>query len=420
MSDSLNILVDARPLVDPAGGGVRRVTKSLLTHLLDQMPDVAFTFVTTGAARPTIPHPFDASPRVTHIHINLPNKLWSLLAMFGTAVLDREASKMQKVQFDGTILPNIGFTGFLTIPYVLVLHDLSFIMEPRWFTPKVRLWHQSVNARDQIRRAAKLICVSETTARDTERLLGIPKDRIETFRVGVRGETVDESRIIPIRPSDFEGRMNHESRGLECSVPRPPAPLPSSLPSLPTARPRDRATVRLRRMPSPYVLAFGETNPRKNIATAIAAVERLRQEEAFGDLRLIIIGARDGQATRDASPWIVRMNNVTDEELDSLYAHAYAFLYPSWYEGFGLPLHEAARFNIPCLASCHGALPETSPPGTILLPPAKPHLWVAALREILRHPESFRTAPAPETQETDVAPFLRWLQALQDNKKTAQ
>jgi glycosyltransferase involved in cell wall biosynthesis len=386
MSDSLRILIDARPLMDPAGGGVRRVAQDLLTRVVEQTPDAVFSFVTTGSVRPTLPHPFDTDARVTHIHINLPNKLWSLLAMFGTAALDREATKMLKTRFDGAILPNIGFTGFLTIPYVLVLHDLSFIMEPRWFTPKMRIWHRAVNASDQIRRAAKLFCVSETTARDAERLLGIPRERIETFQIKARSTK---------HPS-LTRSGQAEARGAESDALRASC-----------------------FVPSPYVLAFGETNPRKNVATAVAAVDRLRQEEAFGNLRLVIVGAPSLSPSPD-SDWVIRMNDVSDNDLANLYANASALLYPSWYEGFGLPLHEAARFNIPCLASCHGALPETAPPGVTLLPPAKPHLWASALRDVLRYPGSYRTSPTPETEDTDVTPFLRWLQSIRDSKNLAQ
>ena len=71
--------------------------------------------------------------------------------------------------------------------------------------------------------------------------------------------------------------------------------------------------------------------------------------------------------------------------------HAAAFLYPSWYEGFGLPLHEAARFGTPCISSTVGALPETAPHNTLFAPPSKPHLWTVALKMILENPDAYRT-----------------------------
>jgi glycosyltransferase involved in cell wall biosynthesis len=74
--------------------------------------------------------------------------------------------------------------------------------------------------------------------------------------------------------------------------------------------------------------------------------------------------------------------------------HASVFLYPSWYEGFGLPLHEAARFGTPCIASTAGALPETAPEGTHFAPPGKPHLWKKALEMVLTAPERYRTKTA--------------------------
>jgi glycosyltransferase involved in cell wall biosynthesis len=372
MSDPLNILVDARCLVDSNGGGVRRVAENILAEVVNRMPETEFAFVTTGKTRFSLPEPFALSSRITHVHINIPNKIWSLLAMFGTAALDREATRRTKVTYDAAILPNIGFTGFLTIPYALVLHDLSFIIDPHWYSLKMRVWHYAVNAKDQIRRAARLFAVSETTKRDTARLLNIPDDRIEIVRPGV-----SLNRITSVRPSGF-GRLNT------------------------------------------YVLAFGESNPRKNIATAVAAVERLRQEDAFRELQLVIVGStRDGLLPTNAD-WMFRLNNVTDEQLAGLYEGAAALLYPSWYEGFGLPLHEAARFGTPCLASNHGALPETAPPGTILLPPTKPQLWASALRDVLHHPARFRTARDPHQDHAETLPILHWLQCVQSQKNSAQ
>ncbi len=417
----LNLLFDARPLVDQRSGGVRRVARMLLEELLATQPDMQITCVTTGIRKPVLPDPFATHPHVTHLHITIPNKLWSLLAMFGIVSLDGVAARMQKEfgiwnlefgfrsrpnskfqipnsssndattqrrqtqrVFDAVILPNLGFVGFMETPYALVMHDCSFLIEPRWFPLKMQYWHLAVNPKEIARRAQRIFCVSETTARDTERLLKVPREQIRVFQPGV-----------PV--------MSHELRVMNVNVDTP----------------------------APFVLTFSENDPRKNTVTAIAAVEELRKEERFKNLRLIIIGSKKENGTwnmehdrsidilptphapRPTHPPITRLPSVTDAELAELYRTASAVCYPSWYEGFGLPLHEAARYGTPCLASVMGSLPETAPAGTVFLPPSKPHLWTAMLREVLEMPDRYRTTCDASALKTDLAPITEWLNKIE-------
>jgi glycosyltransferase involved in cell wall biosynthesis len=73
--------------------------------------------------------------------------------------------------------------------------------------------------------------------------------------------------------------------------------------------------------------------------------------------------------------------------LATLYQSAAVFVYPTWSEGYGIPLHEAARFETPCIASSGSALEETAPQGTLFIPPEKPHLLLEALRIQLTTPQ---------------------------------
>ena len=394
---SLTLLYDARPLTDPNSGGVRRVAGMLLDAILASDLDATVTCITTGFKKPALPEPFASHPRITHVHVRIPNKIWSLLAMMGVVSLDRIAKGQGKrilghILYSPTpdpcppthvaLLPNLGFTGFIEIPYALVLHDLSFLIEPRWFPWKMRLWHIAVNPKELARRAQIIFCVSETTAHDAERLLKIPREKIRVFKPGI-------PRRVGSRESGVES---------------PDSELTTHDGSLPRVHPRELTT-------APYVLAFGERDARKNAATAIAAVETLRREDAFKNLKLILIGSRTGEA--GPRPSVILLPRPSDAELADLYAHASALLYPSWYEGFGLPLHEAARFGTPCIASTWGALPETAPRGTVFAPPSKPHLWASALRDILAAPERYRTAFDEAAATTDAAPIIEWLKRLE-------
>ena len=382
MSNTPRFLIDARPIVDPRGGGVRNVAEQVIKSILDTNAQADYFFVTTGFKKPLLPDWIIRNEHAHHIHIAWPNKLWSAAAMFGAVTLDGEAGKQLPVEegrskkFDKVLILNLGFTGFLETPYALLLHDLSFVINPKWFTFKTRLWHMiAVNPKELIRRAQKLFSVSETTARDAERIYGVSAKEIAVVRPGVRssqlvGESVSQS------VSSYALR------------------------------------------PTPYALVLGAGNPRKNVPTAIKAFEILKREPEFSNLELVVIGEKQKRGARGEGREIttpVAFNAIdyrlptTDSELDSLYANASVFLYPSWYEGYGLPLHEAARFNTPCIASTDGALPETAPEGTIFVPPSKPHLWAKAIRDALSSPEHYKTTFNPEQEKPDFKAIIHWL-----------
>jgi len=372
----MRIIVDARPMAEPISGGVGRVAFELVDAFAAANPDAEIVCATTGSAPTHLPRRLLGKPNVKHVHLKIPNKLWSLASMLGLVSL--YASVQRRCgPADAFFMPNLGFVGRLpdnTIS-VLLLHDLSFLIEPRWFTLKQRLWHRAVKAKRLIRGATRLLAVSGTTRRDATRLLGIPADRIEAIPLG------------PTLATDAPGKDGGRSDG---------------------------------DAPGRYILALGSNDPRKNAATAVAAVRELRKENGFEDIGLVLVGnnrnvALDGAqapdkglslppsdavAQDDGFSWLRSASHPTDAELAALFAGASAFLYPSWYEGFGLPLHEAAACGTPRVASTSGALPETAPPGTLFANPAKPHHWTQALSLALDQP---RTRRAPVRDGWDEA-----------------
>ncbi|MBI5654064.1 glycosyltransferase family 4 protein [Candidatus Uhrbacteria bacterium] len=342
----MRLIVDARPFAEPVRGGVGRVALEIVDAYADSFPDDEIICATTGSAIPKLESRLTVRPNVKHIHIKIPNKFWSALSIVGAVSLFEQTEK-RSGKADAFFMPNLGFAGRLpkNVPSVLLMHDLSFLIEPRWFSRKQRLWHKAVKAAGAIRGATKLLAVSETTKRDAMRLLGIKDGKVEVIPIGT---------TLGANPS----QPPLEPRGGE--------------------------------IPSRYCLALGLGDPRKNAATAIEAVRMLRMEEGFGDLGLVIVGARHALPAGDACvapTWLQTISNPTDSELASLYANAAAFLYPSWYEGYGLPLHEAASFGTPCIASTSGALPGTAPVGTVFSNPAKPHHWVEAIKLALGQPK---------------------------------
>lgn len=112
-----------------------------------------------------------------------------------------------------------------------------------------------------------------------------------------------------------------------------------------------------------YILMVGNVKPHKNIEIVLKAFSSLQEL----DLKLYIVGKREGFITgyRDFDSMLATVDDrvvftgyVSDSELKNYYAHAKAFIFPSKYEGFGLPILEAMKFNLPVLASNVSALPE--------------------------------------------------------------
>ncbi len=357
----MRLIVDARPFAGPLPGGVGRVSLELTDALAADNPEMEIVCATTGSRQPQLPTRLADRKNVKHVHLKIPNKIWSALSICEVASLFASTEK-RCGKADAFFMPNLGFVGRLpkNVPTVLLLHDLSFLIEPAWFKCKQRWWHKAVKAKELIRGVSKLLAVSETTKRDAMRLLGIAEERINVIPIGSTISLVADSKLTATPPR--------------------------------------------------YCLALGLGDARKNTATAIEAVGLLRKEEGFGDFGLVLIGCEKkenvisslsrnlpigrslGSARDDNFSWIRTISHPTDSELSSLYADAAAFLYPSWYEGYGLPLHEAASFGVPCIASTSGALPETAPTGTIFANPAKPQQWVEAIKLAIFIP---RTPQAP-------------------------
>ncbi len=362
-------IIDARTLCAHEVGGVSRVATHLCDALRDVTTDARISFATTGRSEQEL-----TVRNVERVHLRIPNKLWSAGSISRATSLTRAVEKRVGPS-SAAFFPNIGFMGEIHIPYTLLLHDLSFLIEPRWFSRRMRIWHRAVRATELIQNAAHLFAVSETTRQDAIRLLSIPEDRITTIPLG---PTL--TYPPPRRVNQNESESDFPRRGLNPQVHGGVFQQKNGV--LGEGVGREQKTSSEPAYFLPYVMTMGHGNARKNTELAIECVRRLRTRPEWSDLHLVILGSRP----HAPEPWIIHEERVDHDRLASLYAGARALLYPSWYEGFGLPLHEAASFGTPQLASSTGALPETAPQRTVLLNPMRLHHWVDALDHALQQP----------------------------------
>jgi glycosyltransferase involved in cell wall biosynthesis len=324
-------LIDARALADSRSGGVGRAARFWIKGSINS--EKSAFLVTTGWKPSVTVQNFCDENGYQYLHLKIPNKLWTLFCFLKWASLSKSAER--KIgSIDSVLLPNLGFVGKMYRPYQLLIHDLSFIIEPHWFTLRRRWWHKLMPVRQLIEDAERVDCVSGQTK----------KDVLKIFKV-------DERKIHVIPAMDF------------------------GLPAIQASRPNWLSNSIQR-----FVLLLGGSDPRKNIHTALRAVEAYNIQHTTLPIVPIVLGGRvkcpSGQCPL---AYVKAPDHVNDSELAYLYQNAKAILYPSWYEGFGLPLHEAHQFKTPIIASTAGALSETAPPGTVFCHPAKPHEWLMAL-----------------------------------------
>lgn len=127
----------------------------------------------------------------------------------------------------------------------------------------------------------------------------------------------------------------------------------------------------------PYVMSLCTIEPRKNLAHLIRSAARLFDQPAHHDLQLALVGAMGWKTSAaveayETSPFRDRIHLigfVPDPDLAPLYAGADAFVYPSRYEGFGLPVLEAMQCGVPVVTTSGGALPEVAGPAALIVDP---------------------------------------------------
>ena len=137
-----------------------------------------------------------------------------------------------------------------------------------------------------------------------------------------------------------------------------------------------------------YVLAVGSQSPNKNLAAAVEAMKLL------GDPDLLLVAAGGGNnrvfaAAAISDPRLISTGYVSDSQLRALYEHAACFVFPSFYEGFGLPPLEAMCCGCPVVVSDRASMPEVCADAALYCDPADPASLAAQLRRVLES-ESLR------------------------------
>jgi len=222
------------------------------------------------------------------------------------------------------------------VPVVVTVHDINFVHHPEAVTPGVRRMARLLPG--ILRRAAAIITVSRFTRQELVSWLPEVADKVTVVHNGSHAR-----------------------------------PAPAVMPEIPST--------------PPYALMLGTLEPRKNLPLALDALRILRRRGV--DLRLVLAGGRSNLLDVPAElrkrglgqPEVTRTGYIDDSRVAALLAGARVLVFPSLYEGFGMPLLEGMEAGVPVVGVRAGATPETVGDAGLLVEPGNAEAFADAMEQ---------------------------------------
>jgi glycosyltransferase involved in cell wall biosynthesis len=342
----LRVALNVEQLLSPSPGGVGRYTAKLAANLVSLgvsvQPVVArHTQEEVRAAW----EEFDLAGLPEPAVLPLPRAaLYDAWNVLGWPALSHDKD------IDVLHAPSLAVPPKRGKPLVVSVHDAAPWLYPESFTPRGR-WFHNAGLRAAARRADRVITGTEAAAAELRAYTALPASLVTVVPYGVS-------------PNHF--RLGEE----------------------PTAKILRRHGL----AETPYVLWVGSLEPRKGVGALVAAVARLAAGgkatalvlagyEGWQNARLIPAGPRAqlGQSLH-------QLGHLPDVELQALYAGATVFAFPSFHEGFGLPVLEAMAAGAPVVASDIPPVREVAGEAAVLVAPGEVEAWAGALEAVLDNP----------------------------------
>lgn len=315
----MKIIVDLRPLLSGKISGVEVFTNSIIQALSQvKTPNLELVFWVNASKD----FDFGAFKKLgTCVQTRIPNKIFNISAsLFRFPKIDRliqkklpETDLKQCVLFVPDPRPS---PVSRTCKKIFTIHDLSPLYFPEYFNWKTRIFHKLLRLKKELEEAHTIIAVSEFTK---ECILS--KLKIAEKKIKVVYESAEEGffleTVIPLKPKET--------------------------------------------LPKKFILSLFTLEPRKNIQRAIEAFFLFHK--ANPDISLVLVGRKNSKIFSEIKiqenaniVWIQRF--ISLEEKKWLYQNAECFLYPSLFEGFGLPLLEAMSQNCPVVFGNNSSMRE--------------------------------------------------------------
>ncbi len=305
------IAIDGRGLFQKNPTGVANAFKNIYQHLQPLAPELSYLIWHNQFKKlnPDLSNFFHDRENNLTVQARIPNNFlhygwWKFLSQ---PTADYLVKKFSKQEPHAWWLPNIAQIRLAPkTKYLLTLHDLSFILNPSWYPYRKQLWHKFLRLKNLLDKATYIVCVSNEVKQSALELYKLPEKKLH---------------IGHLAPVEL-------------------APQPTTYNLQPTT----------------YFLHLASNLKRKNTDGVISAYKIYRKlTDAPKDLLLI-----GNYQLKEKISGIISLPYQTEAQLASLYQNAGALLYPSWYEGFGLPILEAQKNNCPVITSAVGSLSEVA------------------------------------------------------------
>ena len=327
-----------RVLLNGLQAGNRSGTGRYVGELARRLPGLADDVDVAVLWPRHVPPPLGAEEACVLVESRSPfRRLWQ--DQFGVRAL-RKRIGADVVHFPANVGPLLATDGA-----VLTVHDLSFLHGPQWYRRNRSAYYRYAVGRSASL-AARVIVDSQATAADVTEVLGVPEDRIDVVLLGVGDE---------LRPaSEVQQAGVRERYGL----------------------------------PERFMLFVGTLEPRKNLVRVVDAFTRIAGECEYD----LVLAGRDGwkvapiRVAAAASPHARRIHfpgYVADDDLPAVLSAAHAVVWPSLYEGFGLPPLEAMACGTPVVTSNTSSLPEVVGDAALQVDPQDVDALADAMRALV-------------------------------------
>lgn len=292
-----------------------------------RVPATAFTIYLKSAPLEVLPRERDG----WKYEVFGPKKLWTQFALPLKLFF---SPKKPDVFFT----PSHYLPRFSPVPTVMSIMDVAYLKFPEYFAEK-DLYQLKNWTAYSVRKAAHIITISNSSKDDIIKAYNVPEERVSVVYPGIKDMT-------SLNPHVYGMSELRTKYGIGES----------------------------------YILSVGTLQPRKNTARLIEAFSKVihgKHSSKTDSLQLVIVGKKgwlyedilEAPKKYDVSDRVKFLDFVPDDDLAELYKHAICYVLPSLYEGFGLPVLEAMKFDCPVITSNISSLPEAAGDAALFVDP---------------------------------------------------
>lgn len=314
----MTIAIDGRAL-QGALGGIDVYVRRLLAAVFDSDPDTTYIVFFNGTRLINIEF-LSHYKNVRILQTRIPSKLFNASLFFlHRPFLDVFIQRATGKAIDVYVMPNVNFASFSRhAKIVLVAHDFSFLHYKKYQSFRQRLWHAAINPRRLMTRADHIIAVSESCKTDAIALYGLFKKSITVIPLGI-----DDAFFSTVHPVKEQ---------------------------------------------LPLIVAFSPQEGRKNNETLIEAFALAKKKNSHLDEAILVLAGVTAFPARLRN--LIRALAIEESvrivpyvplnRRHRLFVQARLCVYPSIYEGFGMPPLEALAAGLPVIAGVHSSIPHVS------------------------------------------------------------